>query len=274
MSVLVLGATGTHGGAVARGLGAAGIDVAALVRDPASDRARALAQAGAALVQGDLLDQASLERAFAGHQAVYAVTTPFEHGAGEEERQGETIVAAARTVSLPWLIFASVAAAARSGVPHFVSKARIEELVAASGVPWTVVAPSYFYENLLGSRAAIAGGELPIALPHDTPLHQVALRDLGGVVAAVVARRAEHLGVRVEIAGDAPTPAQMAGALGVRYRQVPVEEIRARSADLGAMYDFLAREGYGIDVAAVRGRYPEVPWTTFAEWAASVDWQG
>jgi hypothetical protein len=34
------------------------------------------------------------------------------------------------------------------------------------------------------------------------------------------------------------------------------------------MYRFLAGPGYGIDVAAVRRRYPEVSFSTFAEWAA------
>jgi len=33
------------------------------------------------------------------------------------------------------------------------------------------------------------------------------------------------------------------------------------------MYEFLSGTGYGIEVSAVRARYPEVVWTPFAEWA-------
>jgi hypothetical protein len=106
-----------------------------------------------------------------------------------------------------------------------------------------------------------------MAVPPDKPLHQVALADLGAVVAAVLDRRVEHVGARVEVAGDAPTPAEMAAAFGVRYEPVSLEEIRGRSADLAAMYEFLSGTGYGIDVSAVRARYPEVMWTPFAEWA-------
>jgi len=178
---------------------------------------------------------------------------------------------AAQESELPWLVLGSVASAARAPVPHFRSKARIEELLRDSGVPWSVVAPSYFYENVLGSREAFAAGELPIALPPSTPLHQVALDNLGAVVAAIVSRRDEHLGVRVEVAGDAPTPTQMAEALGVEYVEVPLERVRERSPDLAAMYGFLADEGYGIDVDAVRARYPEVSWISFAEWASTVE---
>ncbi len=270
--VLVLGATGTQGGAVARGLLAADSDVAVLVRDPHSERAVALREAGARLVTGDLLDPASLERAFAEAATVYAITTPFEHGAGEEESQGESIIAAAVRARVSWLILASVAAAARAPVPHFQSKAKIERSLAASELDWTVVAPSYFYENVLGSREAIGDGRLPIALPPGRPLHQVALADLGKFVAAVLQRRDEHIGQRIEVAGDAPTPEEMAAAIGVRFERVPIDELRRRSEDLAAMYGFLADEGYGIDVQQLRARYPEVGWTGFADWAAGIDW--
>jgi uncharacterized protein YbjT (DUF2867 family) len=269
--VLVFGATGSHGGAVAHALLGEGVPVHALVRDPSSDRARALAEAGAELVAGDLLDAGSLTGPLSAVAAAYAVTTPFEGGADEEVRQGEAIVAAAKEAALPWLVLGSVAAAARAPVPHFRSKARIEDLLRDSGVPWSVVAPSYFYENVLASHDALAAGELPIALPANTPLHQVALANLGAVVAAVLGRREEHLGERVEVAGDAPTPAEMAEALRVEYVEVPLERVRERSPDLAAMYGFLADEGYGIDVEAVRARYPEVPWISFADWAAGIE---
>lgn len=271
--VLVFGATGTQGGAVARELLTRGVPVQALVRHPESAPARMLAEQGAQLVAGDLGDERSLIAALSSVSVAYAITTPFEEGPDAEERQGEAIIRAAVEAGLEWLILASVAAAARADVPHFQSKARIEEVLRGASVPWTVVAPSYFYENVLGSREAILGGTLPLPLPLDKPLHQVALGDLGAVVAAILDRRDEHLSTRIEIAADAPTPHEMASALGVRAVQTPLRELRERSPDLAAMYAFLAEVGYGIDVAALRARYPEVAWTSFAQWAANVTWQ-
>jgi uncharacterized protein YbjT (DUF2867 family) len=270
-SVLVLGATGTQGGAVAHGLLAAGYSVQALVRDTGTERARALKAEGIELVPGDLLDRPSLTYAFSGADAVYAITTPFVHGAGEEERQGETIIAAASDAGLGWLVFASVASAGRASIPHFTSKWHVEQRLAASDLAWTVIAPSYFYENVLRSMHSIRERRLPMAIPADKPLHQVSLADLGAVVAAVLARPDDHLRQRVEIAGDAPTPAQMAQALGASYEAVPLDAIHESNEDMFAMYSFLSDEGYGIDVAAVRARYFEVEWTSFAEWASRVD---
>jgi uncharacterized protein YbjT (DUF2867 family) len=82
--VLVFGATGTQGGAVARELLVRGIPVRALVRHPGSDRARALAE----LVTGDLDDQSSLASALATVPVAYAVTTPFQSGAAAEWAAG------------------------------------------------------------------------------------------------------------------------------------------------------------------------------------------
>ena len=72
-----------------------------------------------------------------------------------------------------------------------------------------------------------------------------------------------------------PTPQQMAEALStasgqpVGYRQIGMDEVAARSDDLAAMYRFLEQTGYQVDVSALRVRFPEVSWTTFAAWAYS-----
>lgn len=260
-SILVTGATGTQGGAVLRALVRNGHDVTALVRDPSTERAQAL---GVEMRRGDMTDPASLEAAFTGIGAVYAVTTPFGDGADAEVEQGRNVIESAIAASVPWLILASVASAGRAAVPHFESKARIEAHLVSSSLRWTIVAPSYFYENVGAPTDSLA-----LALDRSTPLHQIALDNLGDVVAAIVSRQTEHVGQRVELAGDAPTPEAMADALGIPFQQLPIEAVEERSADLASMYRFLAQSGYGIDVSAVRARYPEVPWQSFADWASA-----
>lgn len=132
-TVLVTGATGPHGRAVAAALLSAGWPVRALTRDPSSARARALADLGAEPVAGDMNDRESLLRAMHDTAVVYAVTTPFAAGPGDEIRQGEALIAAASEVQIPWLILALVASADRqTGVPHFDSKATIERRLRAA----------------------------------------------------------------------------------------------------------------------------------------------
>jgi uncharacterized protein YbjT (DUF2867 family) len=146
--VLVLGATGGQGGAVAAALMRARRAVLALVRDPQSASARKLGTAGAQLVAGDFTDRDALAAAMRGAAGAFALTTPFESGPPAELAQGDAIIAAAATAGLPHLVFSSVAGAtAHTGIPHFESKARVEQALAASGLAHTVVAPTYFYDK-------------------------------------------------------------------------------------------------------------------------------
>jgi hypothetical protein len=55
----------------------------------------------------------------------------------------------------------------------------------------------------------------------------------------------------------------------VRYRQTGLEEVAERSPDLAAMYRFLEQTGYRVDIGALRERFTEIRWTSFAAWAAS-----
>ena len=64
--ILVTGATGHQGGQTARRLLEHGYTVRAMTRKPDSAAARALAEQGATVVQGDLDDAASLKAALAG----------------------------------------------------------------------------------------------------------------------------------------------------------------------------------------------------------------
>jgi uncharacterized protein YbjT (DUF2867 family) len=271
--VLVTGATGPHGGAVVRGLLAHDLTVRALTRDPNTKRAQALAALGADLTVGDLLDASSLADAMRGTRAVYAVTTPFGDGTDAEVEQGRQIIAAAEEVDLPWLILASVASADQAtGIPHFESKWQIEQQLAASSLVHTVVAPTYFYENLGDPRELTQAGELALPLPATRPLQQVALSDLGSLVASMLSRQTEFAGQRMEVAGDQPTPARMSEDLAtasghaVSYRELPLDTVAARSPDIAAMYRFLADTGYRVDVASIHDRFPDVGWTTFARW--------
>jgi uncharacterized protein YbjT (DUF2867 family) len=273
--VLVLGASGGQGGAVTAALLEAGVGVRALVRNPASDGARKLAAAGAELASGDFTDVSSLTAAMKGVAAAFALTTPFESGPEAELAQGEAIITAAEAARLPFLVFSSVAAAtAHTGVPHFESKAVVERRLAASEIPHTIVAPTYFYDNALGGYQELLGGVLELPLPAGHQLQQLARPDLGRFVTLVIrSGPGAFAGRRIELASDAPTPVQMSAALSsalgrpVEFAETPMSRVRARSADMTAMWDFLRGDGYQVDISGLRRDYPDVGWTSFAEWA-------
>ncbi|MFD7447246.1 NmrA/HSCARG family protein [Streptomyces sp. NPDC059909] len=279
MTIAVLGATGGQGGAVVEALLNAGHRVRAVVRNPAAARARPLIAAGVDVVPGEMTDAVSLAAAFRGATAAYALTTPFQDGLEAEIAQGTAIIEAAARASLPHLVMASVASADRhTGIPHFETKARIEQALSETDLPATVVAPTYFYDNALGALQEVAAGEITMALPADTPLQQVSRLDLGRVVAAIVADPGRWIGRRIEIAGDDPTPAQMARAVAaaaggpVTFRSIPLELVRQTSPDMAAMFAYLTESGYHVDLAALRADFPGISWLSFADWAEQQTW--
>ena len=69
--IVVAGATGKQGGAVARSLLDRGFCVRALTRNPQKPEAQALADQGAEVVQGDMEDRSSMERALEGAYGVF-----------------------------------------------------------------------------------------------------------------------------------------------------------------------------------------------------------
>jgi uncharacterized protein YbjT (DUF2867 family) len=269
---LVLGATGGQGGAVAGALLARGVPVRALVRRPDEASVRRLRERGVEVFVGSLDDRSALAEAMRRVAGVFAVTTPFEAGVDAEVAQGRAIVAAAIDERVPHLVFSSVAGAdLHTGVPHFDSKAIIETELAASGVPYSITAPTYFFDNALGGVDRIDAGILDLPLPPDRPLQQLARPDLGAFVAKVLVDPTPYIGQRIELASDAPTPAQMAellsAALGrpVRHEQTPLESIR--NPDMHAMWTFLNGPGYRVDLDALHASNPDIVWQSFADWA-------
>ncbi len=108
--ILVIGATGNQGGAVARHLLQRGkFAVRALVRDENKPASQALNQAGAEPVEGDLNDRASLDQALAGVSGVFSVQGLGE-GLEVEILQGNTVADAAKAAGVKHFIYSRWAA--------------------------------------------------------------------------------------------------------------------------------------------------------------------
>ena len=99
-NILVTGATGKQGGAVARELLARGYSIRAMTRKPEGEAAQALAGLGAEIVRGDLDDAASLARAVEGVWGVFALQNTWEAGVQREEEQGKRLPGAACSIHI------------------------------------------------------------------------------------------------------------------------------------------------------------------------------
>lgn len=273
-TILITGATGNQGGAVARELLGRGFTIRALTRKPDGDAAQALAKQGAQIVQGDLNDASSLQRALDGVWGVWAVQNTWEAGVELEEQQGKQLARMARDQGVQHYVYTSVGSAHRqTGIPHFDNKARIEEAVRGLAFPSHVILrPVFFMENLLGP-GFVVGDKLMAAMSPDKPLHMIAVEDIGKYGRMAFERAAELNGAAIDLAGDAVTMPQVAATLGramgkpLQFVQLPLEEVRKHSEDFAVMFDWFDRIGYDVDIGANQRRFGIQP-TTLAEWAA------
>ncbi len=281
LSVLVTGATGKQGGALAHLLLKRGHRVRAFTRKFDSPAARELKRLGAELAVGNLEDRASIERAARGLDVLFAMTTPFEAGTEVETQQGITVADAAKAAGVKQLVFTSVASADRNtGIPHFDSKCRVEQHIKTLGVPYTIIAPVFFMENLTSPwwLPGLQEGKLAMALPRTRKLQQVALADIAGFATLVLERREQFLGQRVDIASDEVTGSEVVEIISrvsgrkIEYVELPLAELRATNEDFARMFDWFNRVGYSADIPGLRRAYPEVGWHAFEGWAKAQNW--
>ena len=275
--ILVTGATGQQGGAVARSLLRQGQKVRVLTRNP--DKAAALAKAGAEVVTGDLTNTADLHAALRGVHGVFAMSTPFEAGMDSEVKQGTMLADATKQAGVAQYVYTSVVSADRNtGIPHFETKWQVEQRIREIGLPATVLRPVWFMENFSTFFPPSAEGTLMLPLRPDTKLQMIALKDIGEFGAAPFLHPKEFIGQAIDLAGDTLTMPEVAAQLSrtkgrpIRFQQMPDDQVEAAMGhDLALMFRWFNEVGYSVDIPALRKRYG-IPLTTFAEVIATAAW--
>ncbi len=279
--VLVTGATGSQGGAVARSLLASGWSVRAITRDPSKPAARALAEKGVQVVRGDLDDRASVDQALKGVYGVFSVQAFMEQGTAGEIRQGKTLADVAKATGIEHLVYSSVAGAERNtGIPHFESKWEIEQYIRTLELAATIFRPVFFMYNfnspLFNLQQSILGGTLSLAIRPDKSLQMLAAEDLGTFVAMAFEKPNNFTGKAIELAGDEMTMVQASEIFSrvmgrpVRFVEMSIEQVRSFSEDLALMFQWFNEKGFQADIPALRGLHPQL--MTLETWLRKTGW--
>ncbi len=277
-TILVTGATGHQGGAVAHHLLKRGkFQVRAFVRDEHKHSAIALKRSGAELFVGDLNDRASLEHALQGVYGVFSMQG-LNDGIEAEIREGKALVDVAKALGIGHFVYSSVGSAERkTGVPHFDSKFQIEEYVRASGLPYTILRPVFFLFNYDGMRSMVETGTLSQPLSPDTKLQQLSEEDYGEMVAEVFERPKDFANRALEVTSVEMTMPEVAATFSrvlgknVAYQQIPFEAFEQQAgAEMTTMYRWFENVGYGADLAQLKRDFPAP--TNFESYLREHDW--
>src|SRR5438445_5570725 len=277
--VLIIGPTRHQGGAVAEALLNGGHTVRILTNNPGSESAVRLGHMGAEMAEGDYDNLTSLIKAISGVDAIFCVTNP-ERGLQMEVKHGKNIIDAATNASVQHIVYSSIANADKgTKVPGFESKFEVEMHIKGSGIPYTIIAPSYFMENLLfnWNSKDLKKGVLRLPIFPNKKIKLISISDVGKFAAMAIEERKHFVGKRIDLAADDLTPMEMAlfltTAMGtnIYYLEKPLSELS--SSEPVAMFEWMNKVGFDVDFKGLRKKYQEMEWITFDRWAFQQNWR-
>jgi uncharacterized protein YbjT (DUF2867 family) len=274
--ILVTGAAGKTGWAVIRALSAKGEAVRALVYRP--EQTQGVEALGVQEVAvGDMRLPATMDQATLGIQGVYHICPNVSP---DEVEIGQVAIAAARAAGVQHFVYHSVLHPQTEAMPHHWLKLRVEEALLTSGLPYTILQPAAYMQNVLAHWDQIVeDGIYSVPYAVETRLSMVDLKDVAQA-AAYVLTEPGHQGATYELVGtEALSQTEVAAVLSrklgrqVSAQTVPIEtwERQARSSGLGAYqvktlvkmfryYEHYGFEGNPRVLSWLLGRPP----TTFA----------
>jgi len=302
--IAVIGATGAQGGGLVRAIlddPSGGFAARALTRNVESEAAKALAAAGAEVVQADVNDVESLKKAFAGAYGAFCVTFYWDHMQPEKEiAQARNMAEAAKAAGLQHVVWSTLedtrnhvplssdqmpTLMEKYKVPHFDAKGEADAIFRHLGVPTTYLLTSFYWDNFIHFGMGPQRGEdgqLAITLPMgDAKLPGIAAEDIGRSAYGVFRNGPGTVDQYIGIAGEHLTGHEVAAgfaeALGqpVRYNAVPPGVYREfgfpGADDLGNMFqfkhDFNEIFVGARDIENTRKLNPKLQ--TFADWLSA-----
>ncbi len=265
--ILVAGGSGRLGTLVVKRLAARGLDVRVLTRDPS--RTRHLGDAAIDIVEGDVRNRASLERAVEGVSvvvsAVHGFAGPGRVTPASVDRDGNAnLVDAAARTGADVVLLSVVGAAEDHPMELFRAKHDAEVHLRASSVQWTIVRATAFVELWADIMRK------PIVFGRGTnPINFVSVHDVAGAVVQAVVDPSLR-GQVLEIGGPQNmTFNELAALLAevrgrpARVRHVPRSLLRAvapfsRQASAAVAMDTIDMT---FDAVSARGRFVDLPMT-------------
>jgi len=215
-SIFITGGTGNQGGAVVGSLlNDQRWNLKVLTRNPFTEKCKEYRNQGIEIIKGDLNNPSSYIDSLDGVYGVFSVQN-FIDGIETEIRQGKLLVESAKAVGINHFVYSSVSGADRkTGIPHFDSKHIIENYIKELSIPYSIIRPTSFYENLLNPevKKRILKGKLVMPLKPDLIQEYIGVQDIGNAASTIFQNPDNFMGRTVTISSDSLSMIQVSELL-------------------------------------------------------------
>jgi NAD(P)H dehydrogenase (quinone) len=199
MSIVVTGATGHLGRLIVEGLLRDGVAPAEIVAAGRSTEKLAdLAERGVRVVQMDYTDPESMAVAFAGAQALMLVSSSE---VGQRVAQHAAAIDAAKLAGIGHIVYTSASQADTSALILAPEHKITEELITASGIPFTVLRNGWYTENYAAAAAQAKETGVLVASVGDGRVASASRADYADAAVAVLTGEG-HTNAVYELSGD------------------------------------------------------------------------
>jgi len=197
--ILVTGAGGKTGKALARALSKVE-SVCALVRR--EEHIPVLKSLGAQkIILGDMRDDDAIRFVLQGVRAIYHICPNMSP---DEMVIGNLVIREARKAGVEHFVYHSVLHPQTEKMNHHWQKMRVEEMIFESGLPFTIMQPAPYMQNLLaGWKSILEDGVLRVPYSVHSKFSFVDLEDVAEA-ARVVLTEPGHVNAIYELAGTFP----------------------------------------------------------------------
>ena len=236
--ILVTGAAGKTGLAVIRALATKGTPVRGFIHH--EDYRASVLEAGAQkTLLGDLLNEKDLRAGIEGVRAIYHIP-PNVHP--REMDIGALVIQESVRAGVEHFVYHSVLHPQLEDMPHHWLKLRVEENLIASGLPFTILQPTAYMQNITNQlKKIIQEGVYQVPYAVSTKLCLVDLEDVAEVAAGVLTD-GTHDGAVYQLVGTGLTSQEeVASLLG----KLLGKDIQAVQISLEDWQEQVARTGLG-----------------------------
>ena len=179
------------------------------------------------IIVGDMRDKSAIHSAMQGVRSVYHICPNMNP---DEEGIGKLVIGEARKAGVKHFVYHSVLHPQTEKMNHHWQKMRVEEMLFESGMPFTILQPAPYMQNLLaGWKSMVENGILRVPYSVHSKFSFVDLEDVAEA-AQIVLTEPNHINATYELAGTLPTShvevAEIFGRVLKRKVRAEKEEMR------------------------------------------------